>query len=226
MSDISQSETLDQDAEDALFFALGRATGYWAFLENRLSSWFALLSGVPGATANDIFFTPQSFAGRADLVQVAIEHSTAPEQSRVFIVAALLKVRTYSQFRNRFVHGGIPTIDVSKQPRIPRIPNTYGSLVRDTLSSGITAGDLMCAAKNFAILGALMTSAEFEHDLNQNPDPPPLDRTPLPELLRRVEQLPNEPWLDKPSQRQLGRERQLQAAQKTPIQKRSGGKGH
>jgi hypothetical protein len=204
-----------------IYLELGHATSAWAFLEAQLSRWFATVSGMPHSIANDIYFSAQSFSARANMVQAAIEHSTVPQDSKAFAVEALKKMKVYSTFRNAFVHGGPPTFDMSSEPVNPRIPEMYGALVRNTTATGISALDLRHALHNFSKLSSLMIDADFEHDLKQHPQPPQVFRTPLPELRKRVEQLPNEPHLSEPSRRQQGRGRQQRAAEQTPIPKRS-----
>jgi len=222
--DLVMSKPLIDPQMASLYQSIGRAVSHWAHLEQCLSYWFCVISGMETNMANDIFFSANSFKTRIDLTQAAIDNSPALAIDREFASVAVNKAATYSKYRNRIVHGS--PIFRQTDPPSAVIIDTYGPHTQDKYIRAITIAHLDCAGSNFAKLSSLMVEAHVDRLFRGVNSPNPVGARPLVELLRLVQQLPNAPDSIEPSQRQKGRARQLQAAaEKTPRKQRSD-KGH
>lgn len=206
----------------ALYLSLGRAVSVWGILEQQLMEWFSIVSRIPMAMANDVFFAPNSFASRLSLLQAALENSKANEQEREFARAIMNKAEQYSKFRNRCVHAGRPMMNA--MDAIPRLLDSYGQTNKEKYDRGITAAQLDQAALNFKALIEIMLEARTMRYFRRM-RLRALQTTTLPALLRRVEQLPNVAESSELSRHQRGRLRQQLAAQRKLPGKKSTRRG-
>jgi hypothetical protein len=201
---------------EPLWLALGRAVMYWAAVEHQLGVWLARIARVEDQAANDIFFALGNFRSRLDVLKAAATHSKMSPKHRELFDAVAKKVDAWSKFRNSFVHGmaleardplGIPT---------QMIVEGSGEINREKLARGITAKMLEQASVNFVRLTNILMDAEGIINSRKTKQ--------LPELLARVEQLPNVLASSELSRRQKGRERQRRAAAPKSARPKKSGK--
>lgn len=222
MADAPTNDSAPTPQMAELFMALGKALSAWAVVEQCLGLWFQVMTEIKPLVSNDLFFAPNSFRSRIDMLKTAVQHSTADEALRLFVLEVLNKAGTYADFRNSFVHSTSPTkLDMLHRPRL--LPLS-GALTLDKYDKGIDATHLEQAAQNFGALASCMTQAHVGQVFKQIAELRGIPVPPIAELLLRVQQLPNDAGSAQPSKKQKGREKQLQAAQGTLPGKRSTGK--
>lgn len=202
-------------AMDSLYRALGRAVAEWAYVEDHLSGWFLILTGVSDALlASRIFFTPNSFKGRLDLLRTALESSNASEAQKKFAHAAMKKAEAYNEFRNALVHGRAAWHTDNRRAEAHIVSP---GMARAPISIGVPQIDR--AAINFHELASLMVNANFGQKIGLVTDDLLLSR-----YLPQVQLLPNSAGSSELSQNQKGQQRQQRAAQGIPIPTKSSGK--
>lgn len=113
MPEINQNEF--DEIERRFFEKYGRAFAEWAAVENALKNWFgyAFFSAVGSemwnfgcnlAITNGIFDSPQSFGGKAAMLQIAFKSGRREKELTEFFEAAYGRVREYEKFRNALAH--------------------------------------------------------------------------------------------------------------------------
>lgn len=178
----------------------GKAMATWAALENILCHWF--IWAVKPAKEGDpqmaeIFYSARSFNGSADMLKAAFYADSRDEDLSEFFRAAINRTMGYYAFRNKLAHY-ISTYDPEESRMILLSPSElHGKVDR------VTERDLVIATKNFRFLWRIWLSTH-----------PFVDPSRLlePRLgLLCIDSLPAEAHSTEPSQKQRGRQRQLEA---------------
>jgi hypothetical protein len=78
----------------------------WSLLERSLCDWFQHASAMQYTMANAIFYSARGFTARIEMLEAAIEHSTALTLFQTeFLKEAAKKARQFTGFRNKVTHG-------------------------------------------------------------------------------------------------------------------------
>jgi len=165
---------------------LGHTVTNWSHIESRLYDWFQLATGMQDRMARAIFFGARGFATRAEMLEAAIEHTTAltPEQLN-FLKESLKKARQYVGFRNKVAHGET-VLSVIQGPN-PRAFFVIAESKNPPTSDVLEIKDLMAATESFQTLSnCLATVHPWLRERNQNLKSPA-------ECLSQVLALPNQP---------------------------------
>lgn len=107
-------------AERDFEISYGRAVARWSRVESALASWFARATGMPEKMALPVFYSALGFRPRAEMLEVAIEHTTncSPDELAL-IKEGIKRARKYSEFRNRLVHGDpTPWLDLDDPMKV------------------------------------------------------------------------------------------------------------
>lgn len=193
--------------DENFILAYGEALLEWSYVENRMYRWFRHLAKLQDGMARAVFFSARSFQGRSDMLAAAIEQATfaGPRGliGRQAISEALDKAISYSKFRNALAHGMVISEYSEKGRRELLVQGKHP--VHMHSATGVTIDQLKIAGKNFAALANDLSQSlrMYEHK-----DRPVARQRQLQECVERLLMLPNEPECEKPSQKQLGRQRQ------------------
>ena len=174
------NEQMESQRQFHLVF--GEAFGQWALVEERLSYWFHVTSGMPFNMARTMFFTPRVFQARTDLLAVALEHTTATlrQGAREFLRQAITKAGKLSSFRNLLAHGEQCFDARSDSPTFRQTILISGRLnAYKAADSAITVARLSHATANYRELAKIIMDAlEFVEGLPSG--------VPLEECLRQL----------------------------------------
>jgi len=191
---------------DPFLAEFGRAMAGWSSVEVHLSIWFNTITGImPKRLGRAIYFSGRSFTARSEMFAAALEHGKQPKQVTPLLKQILTKAISYASARNRLAHSYFGTLQ-DEEDRL-RAGQEW-----DALHTGITKQELLNASQNFSNLASLITDAwAGNQGKARRGRPSPSVRA---ECLERLLLLPNEACSNELSQKQKGRLRQLQAAQR------------
>lgn len=178
----------------------------WSNLEVMLSIWFITITGIkPNRLAYAIFFSGKGFAARIDMLNAALEHGKQSRTVTPLLKEIILKALAYSNARNRMAHSYFDT-PAEKGDRL--LPGH--SWYRD--QPGLTLQDMLNASRNLSAFSTIIDDCwRGDGGRKRRGRPSPKLRR---ECLERLFQLPSEACSNEVSQKQRGRLRQLQAAER------------
>jgi hypothetical protein len=196
--------------DEKFLLAYGEALMEWSYVENRLFRWFMHLTALEDEMARAIFFSARSFLGRSDMLDAVIERATFSNYGQIarqIIEEATQKANSYAGFRNAIAHGFVISEYSEKGRREFLVQGKHPTHLQS--ETGITFDRLKIASENFASLANLLS---WSLRLVGGTDRPDERLQQLQKCHNKLMLLPNVPDQDKPSQKQLGRQRQRQAA--------------
>lgn len=201
--DMIKTPTYPQLPErDRFYHTFGKALSHWALVEYYLSLLFGYASGLEYLAAQEIFFSGRSFQSRGDLLSAALLSSKLSPEWRDYVAKVLLKAISYNGFRNQLAHNAFQpdARDDHGRPIEWKLKPPY----RWNAKGGISASQIEIAASNFADFAWAIMDALIDIE----------NKTPPTAHLEQLLRLPNEADSSQPSQKQLGRLRQLKASQR------------
>jgi hypothetical protein len=208
-----------RDKQEAAFYSeFGRALALWAVLESALCDWFIRVTKMRPDMATDVFYSARNFVGRSEMLEAAMGATKLPSIEERLLKAAIRKAVAYNSFRNSLAHGRtIHRFSRGEDGRPVRgqwllVP---GQSKFSPRTHGHSIEAIRNAAKNFSELASLLSEAYYHLEFAWQND---IEFLSPEECLERVHALPNQADLATPSRRQLGRQRQRQAAQKKAPQ--------
>jgi hypothetical protein len=188
---------------DQFYHAFGKALAAWVDVEFELGELFGWTANLTIGAAREIFASQTSFRGRSGMLGAALRTSKLPRDRRAVIELGLAIAIKWETFRNQLAHNQAQPDDVNGEGsgwRLARIDKWHD----------ITAPDLAAlknAAANFDALRDILRGA-----MSGQP----------PELLQRLEALPNQAGSNRLSQNQEGRIRQRGAARPRTSRNQAG----
>jgi hypothetical protein len=87
------------------FTSVWKSDGAWADLEKALYGWFEHVTLLDTRKAQPIYFAPNGFRARADMLRAAIDNFGLEAFEEKFVSKALGLAIHYSAFRNKLAHG-------------------------------------------------------------------------------------------------------------------------
>jgi hypothetical protein len=177
---------IHHEAQKRFQISFGGAFAQWSLIEERLSYWFELASGMRYEMARKMFFTPRVFQARTDILEAVLTHTKVllPD-ALCFIKAATMKAGQFSSFRNQLAHG-----EQSFDNRRGSATQNQFLLVSGksaphlAAQNAVTMAQLDAATDNFRVLAKLLMDA-FEGITGGSSGVPPE------ECRQQLNELPN-----------------------------------
>jgi len=198
-----------QENDDTIQFvrAYGEALLEWARIEQHL--FFCHRPKTHDGPRRVLF--RQELQWPLRMIEAALQHATIEPTALEVIKAGIHKAVAYNALRNRIAHGGMIILhdDTTPDPAGRPLLAQGKDFLFHIESASITKDQLETARANFATLASILLDAWFyARGARHSRCKPPQ------ECLALIDALPDEADSAKPSQKQLGRLRQRQSAQR------------
>lgn len=93
-----------RDADKDFYLVYGETMAAWAMLERSVCDLFGRMIGLPDKRAKALFFSANSFNGRAAMAQSAVQFAKTVPEGREFLTRYIRLAKDYSLTRNQLAH--------------------------------------------------------------------------------------------------------------------------
>jgi hypothetical protein len=153
-----------EDADKTFYLRYGHALAAWAGLERSVADMFARIHSLPRDRAHAIFFSANSWSGRARMASASIPFAKTIPAGKTFLADAIKLANTYSLTRNALAHDRHQLYLDADAPKVERriTPHVSGP--------EITLEQMQMAGVNFAYLGQIIELSFGRQTLLREPE--------------------------------------------------------